>query len=159
MVFIFFFLQFFTCTILHSICAALSVPCLLYLLQRGVRDAVAGEAEVSHGRVELSEERGESPVFGSSVGQDEGDLLTDAFQEDRPGDVASHKLTHCCQICWKKSHKMMTKQILKTSRELELNSQHSWLQRNIIFKSSFIFQTQCSHAALRYRRNFTDQTP
>lgn len=77
----------------------LSIPRLLYLLQRGVRDAVAGQAEITHGQVELLEEQRKGPVSGSAIGQDVGDLLTDAFQEDRLGDVAPHKLTHSCQVC------------------------------------------------------------
>lgn len=72
-----------------------AVPCLDYLLQGGVRDAIAGEAKVGHGSVELSEERAKGPIFSSSVGQDVGDLLTDAFQEDCLRDVFLHELTHC----------------------------------------------------------------
>lgn len=77
----------------------LSVPRLAYLLQRGVRDAIAGKAEVRHGRVELLEEQSKSPISGSTIREDVGDLLTDALQEDRLGDVAPQKLTHSCQIC------------------------------------------------------------
>lgn len=86
-----------------------------YLLQRGVRDAVAAEAEVRHGPVELSEERSKGPICGCAVGQDVGDLLTDALQEERLGDVAPHQLTHGCQVCQtdgqlhKKTHKELRK--------------------------------------------------
>lgn len=86
-----------------------------YLLQRGVRDAVAAEAEVRHGPVELSEEQSKGPICGCAVGQDVGDLLTDALQEERLGDVAPHQLTHGCQVCQtdgqlhKKTHKELRK--------------------------------------------------
>ena len=79
---------------------SVSIPRLVYLLQRGVRDAVAGEAEVSHGQVELLEQQGKGPIPGSTIRQYVGDLLTDALQEDRLGDVAPHNLTQGCQICW-----------------------------------------------------------
>lgn len=79
--------------------AGLSIPRLAYLLQLGVRDAIAGKAEVRHGRVELLEEQSKGPISGSTIRQYVGDLLTDALQEDRLGDVAPHKLTHSCQIC------------------------------------------------------------
>lgn len=81
---------------------SLSVPRLAYLLQCGVRDAVAGQAEVSHGQVELLKEPCKGSISGSTVRQDVGDLLTDALQEDRLGDVALHKLTHGRQVCQQK---------------------------------------------------------
>lgn len=77
----------------------LSIPRLAYLLQRGVRDAIAGKAEVRHGRVELLEEQSKSPISGSTIREDVGDLLTDALQEDRLRHVAPQKLTHSCQTC------------------------------------------------------------
>lgn len=77
----------------------LSIPRSAYLLQRGVRNAIAGKAEVRHGRVELLEEQSKSPVSGSTIREYVGDLLTDALQEDRLRDVAPQELTHSCQIC------------------------------------------------------------
>lgn len=74
-----------------------------YLLQSGVRDAVAAQAQVGHGQVQVLEEQSKGPVSGSTVGQNVGDLLTDALQEDRLRDVAAHESTHSCQICWRKS--------------------------------------------------------
>lgn len=77
-----------------------------YLLQRGVRDAVAGQAQVTHGQVERLEEQSKGPVSGSTVGQNVGDLLTDALQKNSFRDVAAHKLTHDCHVCWLNSHKV-----------------------------------------------------
>lgn len=57
----------------------LSIPRSAYLLQRGVRDAVAGQAEVSHGQVEFLEEQCKGPISGPNVGQYVVDLLTDAL--------------------------------------------------------------------------------
>lgn len=71
----------------------------MYLLQCGVRDAVAGQAEVGHGQIELLEEQSKGPISGPAVWQDVGDLLTNALQEGRLRDVTSHKLAHSRQIC------------------------------------------------------------
>lgn len=80
--------------------ASLSIPRFVYLLQCGVGDAIAGQAEVRHGQVELFEEQSKGPISGPTIRQDVGDLLTDALQEGRLRDVAPQKLTHSCQICW-----------------------------------------------------------
>lgn len=98
--------------------ARLSIPRLAYLLQRGVRDAVAGQAEVSHGQVELLEEQGKGPISGSTIRQYVGDLLTDALQEDCLRDVALHKLTHRCQICQTDSRKI-TQQLTPEDGKLQ----------------------------------------
>ncbi len=79
--------------------AVLSFPGWVYLLQRGVRDAIAGQTEVSHGQVQLFEERHKGPIFGPMIRQYVGDFLSNALQEDSLGDVVAHKLTHSCQIC------------------------------------------------------------
>lgn len=100
--------------------ACLSIPRLKYLFQRGVRDAVAGQAEVSRGQIKLLEEEGKGPISGSTVGQYVGDLLTDALQEDSLGDVAPHKLPYCCQICRKNRRETLIKQTLKDGKNRTL---------------------------------------
>lgn len=80
-----------------------AAPRSIYLFQCGVRDTIAGQAQFVHDLIELLEERGKGPISGSGVGQYEGDLLTDALQEDRLGNVPPHKLSHMVQISPKKS--------------------------------------------------------
>lgn len=75
-----------------------------HLFQRGVRDTVAAEAKVGHGLVELSEKHSKGSVCGAAVGQDVGDLLTNALQEERLGDVAQHQLTKGRQVCGKRNN-------------------------------------------------------
>lgn len=82
-----------------------------YLFQRGVRDTVAAEAKVSRGPVELSEKHGKGSICGAAVGQDVGDLLTNALQEDRLRDVALHQLTKGCQICQRPNNRKKEKML------------------------------------------------
>lgn len=72
----------------------------VYLLQCGVRDAIAGQAKVSHSEIKLVEECGKGPVSGSTVGQDEGDLLTDALQKRSFWYMAAHKLSYSSKTCF-----------------------------------------------------------
>lgn len=78
----------------------------VYLFQRGIRNTIAGQAKVSHSQVKLLEKSSKGPISGSTVGQYEGDFLTDAFQKDSLRDMAPHKLCHSCQICFMESHKI-----------------------------------------------------
>lgn len=52
---------------------------LAHLLQRGVRNPVAGQAKVSQRQVQFLKEQAKGPISGSGVGQYVGDLLTDAL--------------------------------------------------------------------------------
>lgn len=80
--------------------------CFVYLLQRGVRDTVAGQAKVNHSQVELLEERSKRSVSGSAIRQYESDFLTDALQKDSLRDMAPQELSHSCQICFTESQKI-----------------------------------------------------
>lgn len=52
-----------------------------YLLQGRVRDPKAAEAHVSQGLLQLPEQAGVCSVFEASVGQQVGQLLTDALYQ------------------------------------------------------------------------------
>ena len=49
------------------VCVCVCV-CVFYLLQSGVWDAVAGDAQLAHLQVQFFEEQGEGAIFGARVG-------------------------------------------------------------------------------------------
>lgn len=66
-----------------------------YLLQRGVRDAVAGDAQLAQARIQLPEELPKSAVPCPAVGQHEEHLAPDVLHQPRAGDVL---LQECRQL-------------------------------------------------------------
>ena len=93
------------------------VPSLLYLLQRGVRDAEAAEAHVSQGLLQLPEEAGVRPVLEALAGQQVGELLADALDQLGLRDVVVDQAGDAVDVpWWGKRTRRMWRQTMTTKK-------------------------------------------